>query len=305
MLYLTCSRNFRAALALSATLALVIGPVVRSDALAAVNQRPVNPAVDDLNRQIADLDKKAHDLAFTPFDFCDPAIVKGRGDEFGEIEQRKFEARKKLGQVETVQQAARSAVATMADEGDLRTNSPMVDDYEAALKRGDPTTAQNLLKKMTPWDQEHVAELEHKPFLAVTILVPLADSGDVNAQARVAFLNTWGWDLGLFPIAGLPHDTALAFKYYRMAALNGDEASQYGVANAYACGLGTEKNLIRAYVWYSLALVQRLVSLHTDEAPQEIVPKRDFIAAEMSHDDVQRAKQLMIQCNKSRYKNCD
>ena len=48
-------------------------------------------------------------------------------------------------------------------------------------------------------------------------------------------------------------DYATAFQEWSISATNGSTAAQLGLANLYANGLGTEKNIIKAAHWYSTA----------------------------------------------------
>jgi len=301
---MTCSRKLRAALALSVAINFSIAPITRSGALAAVTQAPLNPTVSDLNEQIADLDRSMHDLRRTPYDFCDAVVVTDRDKKFSHIYNEKFQAHRKLGRHETIKQAAQTAASALADEEYPVNDPPAEEAYEAAVQRSDIVAAAALLSKLTPFEQAHQAERQHKYSVALSLYLPLADQGDVQAQERVGSLNFADWDHVQLPPIGTPHDSALAFKYFRMAAANGDNISQESLGNLYACGLGTKKNLVNAYEWFSLTLAQRAVSLRTDDV-WDILAKRDFIEAEMSRADVQRSKLLLIQCSKSKYKDCD
>jgi TPR repeat protein len=145
----------------------------------------------------------------------------------------------------------------------------------------------------------------------------MADSGDVKAQRRLAVLYSWTTNFNMATIHAyrakigaedppdVPRDDALAFKYARIASLNGDEVAQEVLAKAYACGLGTEKNLPQAYAWYSIATSQSALMLDTNDKPEELLRKRDYLSSQMSRDDIQRAKRLMINCYQSHYKTCD
>jgi TPR repeat protein len=204
----------------------------------------------------------------------------------------------------------------MADEGLLDDPPQIVEDYGAAMKRGDKAAANILLNKMTPWEQERAAEIQHDYSLTAHVLTEMANQDDVKAQRRLAQLYSWTTDFDMAALAKYqasihqistapPRNDELAFKYARLASQNGDEKAQEILAKAYACGRGTEKNFVNAYVWFSLSLSQSAHTLETDEQPEVILRKRAYLAGEMTHADVQSAKHLLMRCYKSHYKDCD
>jgi hypothetical protein len=164
-------------------------------------------------------------------------------------------------------------------------------------------------------------------------LTPLADAGDVNAQLSLAgmysFSATWAAAkyqsvpstklLEIMRKAGMPwppvdppENLPLAFKYLQSAATKGNVFGQWGLARAYACGLGTKKDFILAYMWFSLGLAQRGVTVEMTGASlppnghqKDNALDRDFVTAQMKPEEIERAKQLLTQCLKSSYKDCD
>jgi hypothetical protein len=320
MLSLMRAKASRAALTLSVAVSVLVGPVGGGGALAALDSNLENSnangaekqSTDDFNNRMRDLDKQTRDLMNTPVDFCDPAALDAQTKAYGHLHFQKLQLEGQREKIHpNIALAVKTAANAFADEGELVKDLPYVAEYRDALERHDEVAQGMLLKKMTPAAQAQAAS-ERKDFISeLKILTPLADSGDVQAQADVAGLYAWGKLLDdkkitLPPPAKRPpSDEALAYKYYQMAAANGDEVSQEGVARAYACGFGTERNLIKAYAWFSLEIAQSALTLGTDYKPQEIFRMRDFITTEMSHEDIQRAKHLTIRCYKSGYKDCD
>ena len=108
-----------------------------------------------------------------------------------------------------------------------------------------------------------------------------------------------------------PENLPLAFKNYRLAAEKGNIWGQWGLGRAYACGFGTEKNIVLAYMWLSLGLAQRGVttemtgvSLLMAGSQKNYGLDRDYIAARMKPEEIDQAKELLTQCFNSKYKDC-
>jgi hypothetical protein len=328
MLSLMRTKKPSVALALSVALTFAVGPVVGNYASAAVGSSPVDPKEAQLQDQL-------NNIINTPFDFCDPAtetahlmaMITANGNLF----------RHQLGNhrpgPDDVKRAEDQAVqANKADGGDLVEDLPYVTDYENAERRGDVKTQNTLFAKMTPAAQAQAAQHDQNYSLAIKLLTPLADAGDVNAQLRLAGIYsfaTTGLSAKYLPApdakvlevlkkAGMhwppvepPANLPLAFKYLQLAAVKGNFWGQSGLARAYACGFGTEKNLVRAYMWFSLGLAQRGVTVEMTGAPlppsghqKDYALDRDFITARMKAEEIEQAKQLLTQCFESKYQNC-
>jgi hypothetical protein len=329
MLALMRTKNLRAMLALSAALSVIIEPFLGSSVFAAVNSNATDPVGDQLRDQLSD-------IINVPFDFCDPAtehdhlmaIITASGN----LIQHQL-ANHPPGPDYVKRAEDRAVQANKADGGDLVEDLPYVTDYEDAGRRGDVKAQKELFAKMTPAAQAQAAQHDQNFTLAIKLLTPLADAGDVNAQLRLAGIYSFGTSglsakylptpdakvLKIMKAAGMhwppvepPDNLPLAFKYFQLAAVKGDFFGQSGLARAYACGFGTGKNLILAYMWFSLALAQRGVTV--DMAGASLPPNghqkdyaldRDFITARMTAEEIEQAKQVLTQCFKSGYKNCD
>jgi hypothetical protein len=293
----------RKMIVLSVTLSVLVSPRAT---LAAVDQEQPNPTIEDMNRQIADWDKKKADILNEPLDFCDQDAVARQTREYDHALFEQYELRRKLEKVHpTLKEAVQKTVQTFADDGDLVEFPAIVEDYEAASRRGDNSTMNALRAKMSPWGQGLIAQWEHRYFDAIKVYTPLADQGDADAQVRLMFLYSSDYGPSSVTPKSQPNDDALAFKYARVLAANGNRVGLQRLAKVYACGLGTSKDLVHAYVWFSVAAGQSAVSLHTYYEPEDLLRKRDFMAASMSHDDLLRARRLTVQCYKSDYKSCD
>jgi TPR repeat protein len=84
---------------------------------------------------------------------------------------------------------------------------------------------------------------------AIEIFTPLADKGDVRAQT----------ELGVIYSSKELNDPARAFKYYKLAADQGQMWGNYNVGNAYEEGKVVEKNLGYAEQRYLKAANEGLV----------------------------------------------
>ncbi len=328
MLSLMRTKTPSAALALSVALTFAVGPVVGNYASAAVGSSPIDPIDDQLRDQLNDVINK-------PFDFCDPAtehahlmaIITASGN----LARHQLENHHP-GPEDVKRAEDRAVQDNKADGGDLVEDLPYVTDYENAGRRGDETTQKELFAKMTPAAQAQAAQHDQNYTLAIRLLTPLADGGDVNAQLRLAGIYSFGTTglsarylptpsakvLEIFKKAGMkwppvepPNNLPLAFKYFQLAATKGNFFGQSGLARAYACGFGTEKNLILAYMWFSLALAQRGVTvgmtgvgLQSKGSQKDYALERDFITAQMKPEEIEQAKQLLMQCLDSKYENC-
>lgn len=298
MLSTSCARPSRLARALCFAVAVVSAPAAR-----AAEDPKADLSAADYDAKMRDIDTQLRNVLNTPTDFCDHAAVEAQNRAYDLGLFEKFNLQRQREKIHpTIKQDVEAVVQAVNDSGESR-ETPAINAYDDDMKQGDSAAANALWKRMTPWEQARGAERQHNYGLAVKVLAPAADQGDVKAQAELGFLYSMGNPL-IGATAGL-RDDAQAFKYMRLAAGNGDEGSQQFVAKLYACGIGTQKDLVRSYAWFSLALSQSAVMLNTSDRPQEIVRQRDFIAAQMSRDDIQRAKRLLIQCHKSEYKACD
>ena len=328
MLSPTPTNTLRAALALSVAFSVIVGPVAGNHASAAVSSNPTDPVGDQLRDQL-------NDIMDTPIDFCDPAtehahlmaVITASGNLF----------QHQLGNhrpgPDDVRRAEDEVVRDAKADDDLVEDLPYVTDYEDAERRGDVKTQNALFAKMTPAAQAQAAQHDGNFTLAIKIATPLADAGDVNSRLRLAgiySLGTTGFSakylpppdakvLKLLASAGIhwplpepPENLPLAFRYYQLAAAKGDFFGQSGLARAYACGFGTEKNLILAYMWFSLGLAQRDVTmqmtgvaLQSKGHQKDYALDRDFITAQMKPEEIEQAKILLKKCENSEYKDCD
>jgi uncharacterized protein len=83
---------------------------------------------------------------------------------------------------------------------------------------------------------------------ALLLVRPLAERGNVHAQARLALL----YELG----QGVPQDDATAVSWYRKAAEQGDAGAQRSLGNMYRIGRGMPSDNAAAASWYRKAAEQ-------------------------------------------------
>ena len=74
-----------------------------------------------------------------------------------------------------------------------------------------------------------------------------------------------------------------AFKLYSQAAQKGHALAQYNLGLMYLAGNGIPKDLVKAYMWLSLAAAQKV---------PEAVKNRDYLEAKMSPSQLAEARKL-------------
>jgi TPR repeat protein len=82
----------------------------------------------------------------------------------------------------------------------------------------------------------------------VTMLLPLAEKGNVVAQYNIGVLYESG--------QGVEKDTGEAFKWFKKAAEGGHSSAQFVLASFYREGRGIEKSEDKALKWYKAAALQ-------------------------------------------------
>lgn len=311
-----------------ARLVIAASLLVESAASAAVSSAPADVQEDQLRKQV-------EEVVNSPVNFCDGAAeaahLMAELKAMGDLNQYQLaNHRRDSGDVKRA--VDRAVLDNKADGGDLVEDLPYVTDYEQAERRGDVEKQKKLFDKMTPAAQAQAANWDRNFPLAIKLWTPLADAGDVRSQLSLADmynLSTTSASVKYTPVPGAklveimkkvfphwsrvdpPENLPLAFKYYQLAAEEGIIWGQWGLGRAYACGFGTEKNLILAYMWFSLGLAQRGVttemsgvSLPMKGSQKDYGLDRDYIAARMKPEEIDQAKELLTQCFNSKYKDC-
>ena len=93
-------------------------------------------------------------------------------------------------------------------------------------------------------------------------------------------------------------DYAKAFDLYQPLARAGDPSAQSAMGALYYFGNGVQKNLARAYMWFSVAA--------QSAAPVATVAKtnRDLVREQLAPGDIEKADALADACIRSRFEEC-
>lgn len=107
-----------------------------------------------------------------------------------------------------------------------------------------------------------------------------ADQGNANAQLSLGDLYKNG--------TGVAQDHAEAARWYRLAADGGNGIAQFDLADLYIDGLGVPRDHVQAYMWLTLAV------MHWPIPETSLIAQlRDFVAADLTEEEVQRARRLV------------
>jgi TPR repeat protein len=159
---------------------------------------------------------------------------------------------------------------------------------------------------------------------ALAIWRPLADKGDPEAQNNLGLLYldgkgvaaslpeavyhfrlsaAAGSALGQNNLGGLyrdgrgvPRDFAKAARWFAAAASQGNAAGMYNLGLMYELGQGVKQNAVEASMWYALAA-------EANDIPNAAA-HRDALWRIMPGADQARARQMVITCRQSGFKNC-
>lgn len=88
-------------------------------------------------------------------------------------------------------------------------------------------------------------------------------------------------------------DYASAFKEWKTLAEQGDATAQYVVGMLYALGEGVPIDLVRSYMWESLAVSNGASKILKEE-----------IETQMTPDQIAKGQKLFRECLKNQYKDC-
>ena len=119
----------------------------------------------------------------------------------------------------------------------------------------------------TPLDEAKKAVRIRDYTTAYTLLLPLAESGDKEAQFKLAALYR--------TCHGIDADYTQAFDWLLKSAQQEHVKAQYTVANMYENGLGTDRDLEQALTWYTKAadsghsLAKTWIKSQTETPPLE------------------------------------
>ena len=118
--------------------------------------------------------------------------------------------------------------------------------------------------------------------------ITAAEAGDVNAQAKLAFMYAKGINTN--------KDEATSIKWYQTAAENNHTDSQYNLALMYAKGRGVPLNYVYAYVWLTLAVKQGFTDANS---------LRNCVAKEkLTLKQLAQGREIAAQYGECNYKVC-
>ncbi len=103
-----------------------------------------------------------------------------------------------------------------------------------------------------------------------------ADQGNADAQLHLGALYAKG-------MAGLKQNYGKGAKWFRKAAEQGNALAQLNMGQMYNYGWGVKKDLVKAYMWYSISVAA---------GDQDAVSKPDSIASEMTPEQIAEGKRL-------------
>ncbi len=114
--------------------------------------------------------------------------------------------------------------------------------------------------------------------------------GNLASMKRLAMAYSAGGELAAL-------NDSESFRWWMMAARNGDSSAQWNVAFMYEHGQGIPQSIMDSYVWYSIAAANSSHDLYRKS--------RDNIARELSSSQLIVAQNRAKRCMTSGYKNCD
>ncbi|MBH88791.1 MAG: hypothetical protein CMF71_00980 [Magnetovibrio sp.] len=91
-------------------------------------------------------------------------------------------------------------------------------------------------------------------------------------------------------------DFVTALHIFRKLAAQGDSSAQYNLGMMYAFGQGVTQDNVYAHMWWTLAATS---------GDADAASYRDFLAKDMSLEEVSRARGLAQECLKKKYLGCE
>jgi len=144
--------------------------------------------------------------------------------------------------------------------------------YEQGVEKGDKTAFNNLIQLA---NENHPVALDHVGAL---------------------YLN------GRF----VPKNYQEAFKYYSRAAKQNVSSSQMQLAFLYATGQGVKADVVKAYVWWNVVLgINDFEKDEKDNIIRQIKENTQIAEKNMSSQQLQKAKAILVDCSQRAYLNCN
>ena len=137
--------------------------------------------------------------------------------------------------------------------------------------------------------EDGIAAYQKKDYAtALKLFRSVAATNNAPAQLNLGRMHYFG--------EGVPQDYKKAVEWFRLAAKQGDAKAQYLLGMLYNSGDGVIQDYIRAYMWNSLAVA----SGYKDAGMY-----REFVAAEMTQQQISEAQKMVKECLANDYKGCD
>jgi uncharacterized protein len=133
----------------------------------------------------------------------------------------------------------------------------------------------DLATAADPYEDAMVASRNGDFIAAAKLFLPLAESGNADAQVHLAEIYYDG--------LGVPTNYNEAVKWFRRAADQGKYTAQYQLSGLYAEGRGVAKDDVIAMMWLDLVAAQGYWGA-TDQ--------QSLLAKEMTPDQIAQAKKL-------------
>lgn len=158
--------------------------------------------------------------------------------------------------------------------------------FMACLSLGLGARAESLEDGYAAWNEGDYST-------ALNEWLPLAQSGDVDAQSALGFMYYNG--------QGVQPDFPQAFAWYRRAAAQGSALAQNNLALMYANGNGVKRDDVRALMWFNLAAI----TMESEDARNAAMRNRDNFAKQIGPQQVERAQAMAWRCQQTKFKECD
>ena len=117
--------------------------------------------------------------------------------------------------------------------------------------------------------------------------MPLAESGDANAQDNIGIMYAEG--------KGVIQNYVDAVNWYRLSAYQGNSIAQNNLGGMYDEGNGVIQSNVMAHMWYNIASANGMIFASK---------WRDEIAVKMTQEEINKAQAMAKECISSGYKDC-
>ncbi len=136
--------------------------------------------------------------------------------------------------------------------------------------------------------EKGVAAYQENDFdTAISLLTPLAESGDPEAQFNLALV----YDNG----EGVFQNYKEAVRLYRLCAEQGSADAQTNMGRMYSQGHGVLQDYVLAHMWFNLA---------ASNGHETAIKNRDIMASLMTASQIEKAQDLARECVAKDCKGC-